>query len=153
MTRINLVDVEVLADQHLFAEWREIKMVPPALCRSIKARGVDGVLAIIPDRFSLNCGHVTFFYDKMTFLRKRYRLLSEELRARGYEISHTGSFNEFMEGIPAEFKCRKWKPRPCDVEVSAERILLRISQKPDWYKFKGKALKQSFYKRMNHDSL
>ena len=25
MTRVNLVPVEELADQHLFAEWREIK--------------------------------------------------------------------------------------------------------------------------------
>lgn len=37
MTRINLVPVEELMDQHLFAEFREIKMVPKSLRRSLRA--------------------------------------------------------------------------------------------------------------------
>ena len=35
MTRINLVPPEELTDQHLFAELREIKMVPRSLARSL----------------------------------------------------------------------------------------------------------------------
>lgn len=38
MTRINLVPPSELMDQHLFAEFREIKMVPRSLHRSIVAR-------------------------------------------------------------------------------------------------------------------
>ncbi len=38
MTRINLVPSQELMDQHLFAEFREIKMVPKSLRRSIAAR-------------------------------------------------------------------------------------------------------------------
>jgi deoxyribonuclease (pyrimidine dimer) len=38
MTRVNLVNVEHLADQHLFAEFRELKMVPVALRRSLKQK-------------------------------------------------------------------------------------------------------------------
>lgn len=37
MTRINLVPPEELMDQHLFAEFREIKMVPKSLRRSLQA--------------------------------------------------------------------------------------------------------------------
>ena len=37
MTRINLVPPEELMDQHLFAEFREIKMVPKSLRRSLRA--------------------------------------------------------------------------------------------------------------------
>lgn len=47
MTRLNLVPVAELSDQHLFAEWREIKMVPRSLARSVRARGCQGVLDTI----------------------------------------------------------------------------------------------------------
>ena len=75
MTRINLVPPQELMDQHLFAEFREIKMVPKSLARSIAARGVQGVLKRIPPRFTLNTGHVSFFYDKGAYLVERYALL------------------------------------------------------------------------------
>lgn len=64
MTRINLVPPSELTDQHLFAEFREIKMVPKALARSLKGRRPRGVLEAIPKEFTLNTGHVMFFYDK-----------------------------------------------------------------------------------------
>lgn len=57
MTRINLVPPEELMDQHLFAEFREIKMVPKSLARSIAARGVEGVLKRIPPAFTLHAEH------------------------------------------------------------------------------------------------
>lgn len=37
MTRVNLVPVTELADQHLFAEFRELKMVPKSLARSLRS--------------------------------------------------------------------------------------------------------------------
>ena len=37
MTRINLIHPSELTDQHLFAEFREIKMIPKSLRRSLRA--------------------------------------------------------------------------------------------------------------------
>ena len=62
MTRINIINVSELTDQHLIAEYREITMVPAALNRTINSRnGLD--VNNIPKEFTLNKGHVTFFYD------------------------------------------------------------------------------------------
>ena len=69
MTRINLVSPEELTDQHLMAEWREIKMVPAALRRSLRTQSTQAVLKKIPSAFTLNKGHVTFFYNKIDYLK------------------------------------------------------------------------------------
>ena len=37
MTRINIIGVSQLSDQHLIAEYREITMVPAALMRTLKS--------------------------------------------------------------------------------------------------------------------
>lgn len=148
MTRINLVDPKHLADQHLFAEWREIKMIPPALLRSIKARGLDNVLSNIPKQYTLNKGHVTFFYDKMKFLIQRYELLTTELYNRNYNIDSDGNFVFFLNNIPQECCVTEWQPTPAEVDVNVERILLRINERPDWYKFKGATPKQGFFENL-----
>ena len=60
MTRINIINVSELTDQHLIAEYREITMVPAALNRTINSRnGLD--INKIPKEFTLNKGHVTSF--------------------------------------------------------------------------------------------
>ena len=57
MTRINIVPVEELMDQHLIAEYREITMVPAALNRTLKSKkGLDRNK--ISKTYTLNTGHV-----------------------------------------------------------------------------------------------
>jgi deoxyribonuclease (pyrimidine dimer) len=145
MTRINLVPVGNLADQHLFAEWREIKMVPAALRRSLRTRTPTDILKNIPIRYTLNKGHVTFFYNKMQFLTDRYADLSNELLKRSYSLSKTGTFYQFMEDIPPMFNISSWQPDKQEISVNVERIVTRISEKPGWYKYNGKKLTQEFY--------
>lgn len=82
-------------DQHLFAEFREIKMIPMSLRRSIMARGVEDVLAKIPREFTLNTGHVSFFYDKATYLFQRYGLLIHELRKRGINFNESSLLDPY----------------------------------------------------------
>lgn len=147
MTRINLVHVADLADQHLFAEWREIKMVPAALRRSLKTRNIDDILAGIPKRYTLNKGHVTFFFNKMLFLYDRYNELTEELDTRGYKLTYHDLNFIFFRDIPEVFRTQEWEPNDDDKKVNIARILLRISEKPDWYKFQGEKLEPSFYER------
>jgi len=145
MTRINLVPVQDLADQHLFAEWREIKMVPAALRRSLKTRNKGDILAGIPKRYTLNKGHVTFFFNKMKFLAERYKLLTDELVKREYSLGSGDNFTEFTYDIPGEFSHVDWHPDKNEIAINVERILLRISEKPLWYKYLGVALSPIFY--------
>lgn len=139
MTRLNLVPPNELTDQHLFAEWREIKMVPKSLARSLKARGQDGVLKIIPREYTLNTGHVSFFYDKGAYLEKRYEQLTEELERRGTHrfnkdapLDHSGVFAV----LPDAFK-KDYIPTNTALAIVRERIALRISQRPNWYRIQG----------------
>jgi len=151
MTRINLVQVEKLADQHLMAEWREIKMIPAALRRSLRTRKVSDILKDIPVRYTLNKGHVTFFFDKMKFLTERYELLTYELLNRNYNLSNISSFSEFLQDIPAKFCSRNWLPDNAEIEISKERILNRISEKPEWYRYYGTKTKVDYFKNIYNE--
>lgn len=136
MTRINLVDPSELTDQHLIAEYREIRLLCANFQRSLNSkRGIN--IADIPKQFTLNKGHVKFFYDKGLYLHKRYELLKQEMRSRGFEPK-----NNFPRQIwPDEFY-EDWKPSETDKNIVRERIRLRISQKPNWYRYKGKKLNE-----------
>ena len=140
MTRINLIEPTELADQHLFAEWREIKMVPASLKRSLRSKSIQQVLKSIPKEFTLNKGHVTFFYDKMQYLSERYDLLSEELRQRGYRKElEWNTFSEYCGGIPSDFYTN-YTPTPNALDIIRNRIRERIRLKPKWYKYYSKAI-------------
>jgi len=148
MTRINLVTVENLADQHLFAEWREIKMVPAALRRSLRTKSIQTILESIPGRYTLNTGHVTFFYNKMKFLTERYKLLTEELVRREYNINGDPDFRYFLGDLPVEFSQSDWLPDKKEVDINIERISARISEKPEWYRYYGKRVIEGYFDSM-----
>jgi deoxyribonuclease (pyrimidine dimer) len=145
MTRINLVNVKNLADQHLFAEWREIKMVPAALRRSLKTRSVQDIINGIPTRYTLNKGHVTFFFDKMKFLYDRYNLLTQELVERDYDLSDVSTFDKFLIDIPDRFCIQEWAPDNEEVKINVERIMQRINEKPDWYRYYGAKVTSNYF--------
>lgn len=136
MTRINLIDPELLTDQHLFSEFREIKMVPKALARSLDARGLRGVQGIIPERFTLNKGHVAFFYDKGLYLWKRYHLLKVELRIRGIHFNEESSFDP--DGAYARHPVDLWQdytPDALAIQVITTRLMEKLSMRPEWYRY------------------
>ena len=131
MTRINIVPPSELTDQHLVAEYREIFMVGPALQRSLKSKnGVQN----IPKKFTLNTGHVKFFYDKGEYLRKRYGSLISEMKNRNMNPDPNRTFP--IEHFPKRYR-NDWKASTDDFKIIRERISLRISQKPGWYRKYG----------------
>ena len=145
MTRVNLVDVTILSDQHLMAEWREITRVPAVLRKSIEARSVKGAFGVIPSEFCLNRGHVMFFYDKRQFLCARHREITSELVARGFNLSRTSDYADLLVDIPPLFCKRKWSPSNADISVSAERIIEKLDKKRYWYRFHGSVLPDVVY--------
>ena len=132
MTRINLVDPSELSDQHLVAEYREIFMVGSSLQRSLKSKNWAKTLANIPEKYTLNRGHVTFFYNKGKYLYKRYDSLVEEMKKRGMNPDPDRRFK--TEQWPKEL-FKDWEPESKDYEVIRARIQEKIEMKPEWYRF------------------
>jgi deoxyribonuclease (pyrimidine dimer) len=131
MTRINSnIPVSKLHRTHLIAELREITMVPAALRRSLASKSAHEVLNSIPKKFTLNAGHVKFFYDKLEFLQYRFIELCEEMTHRGYTPDETriSAFSGFDK-----MWYNDWDSTPQDDSLVVERIQLRISQKPHLY--------------------
>lgn len=135
MTRINLVDPAELADQHLFAEFREIKMVPKALSRSLKARGLTGVLKAIPPVFTLNTGHVMFFYNKGLYLRRRYNQLQLELYKRDFDFDVHSPLDPDRVWYAQDVLNQDYAPTPEALAIIRKRIAEKIAMKPAWYRW------------------
>ena len=135
MTRINAdLRPRVLTDQHLMAEYRELPMVMASLRRSLRTRSVADIISGIPSEFTLNRGHVTFFYDKLLFLEERYGRLVAELQSRKFSLD-PGRQLDFT-GIPPEF-FNDWKQTTEAAETVRERIEGKLLMKPGWYRFRG----------------
>ena len=142
MTRINLVNPRELTDQHLFAEFREIKMIPKSFARSIYARGFVGAINLVGADFTLNKGHVSFFYDKGLYLHERYALLKWELQMRGVNYNTESEFDP--DSLMTNADCwNNWSPTKKDFALIRERIAERIAQKPQWYRYTGVPLPES----------
>lgn len=131
MTRINSdIDPKMLKRLHLIAEVREMPMVPAALKRSLRTKSIKDIKKSIPKVFTLNKGHVTFFYDKMLFLQTRFSKLCDEMENRGYhpDRSRIESFQNFDD-----IWNNHWTSTENDDSIVIDRINLRISEKPHLY--------------------
>lgn len=134
MTRINLLPVSELNNVHLMAEYRELPMVPAALKRSLRTQSKEKILKKIPKSFTLNQGHVLFFYNKLGYLSNRYEELIVELKNRGYELDPTrkSGFDDVDSSWFGDFS-----PNESDMNIVRDRIKLRISQNKIWYSSRG----------------
>ena len=130
MTRINLIPVTELTDQHLMAEYRELPMVPAAAVRSNPSKYKPQTA------YTLNKGHVLFFFNKKQFLMDRWLELISELYRRGYNIDPTNRTVHWK--ALDRFQQVSWSPTAADIQINRERIIERISQRPNWYRFHGK---------------
>lgn len=114
MTRINVVPVESLTDQHLRAELREITRIPNCV--------VDGKFKLdgdYPKEYTLGTGHVRFFIPRLGWLKKRHRLLVEEVTKRGFVAN-----DYWPDNIPTRFM-NDWTPTEHSIQINVERIKLR----------------------------
>lgn len=143
MTRINAdVEPSKLTDQHLFAEYREIRHVPGSLRRSLKAVNYDvnKLKEKIPHKFTLNKGHVTFWYDKQLFLYNRFKRLRDELIIRGYDLPANVEYD--ILDVP-QMLLGNYIMDDIDFEIIQNRINERINEKPEWYRYYGVKITES----------
>ena len=147
MTRINLVPPSELTDQHLFAEFREIKMIPKSLARSLQAALARGEMLYefwlnIPTYyFTLGTGHVKFFYNKGAYLRKRYEAIKIELLRRGINFNTESLLDPdgVFEAL-GEYFNHDYSPTPEALVIIRARIAEKITMKPHWYRYEGKPI-------------
>ena len=155
MTRINLVPPSELMDAHLFAEFREIKIIPKSLARSLQAAlkreivkgnrasfsshglqaAQDAVYANIPKAFCLGAGHVSFFYNKGAYLRLRYAVIRIELAKRGVKFNEESEFDPdgVFDKLPEKWN-QRYTPTDAALFMILQRIEARIAEKPTWYR-------------------
>lgn len=132
MTRINVVPVLELTDQHLMAEYRELPMVMTSARRA-------NLSAFKPSTtYTLNKGHVSFFYDKRKYLLNRWMDLIAELFRRGYDIDPTKRTVHWKELDKFAQVC--WMPDQTAIAINRARIQERIAAKPTWYRMFGRPL-------------
>ena len=130
MTRINIIPTSELADQHLIAEYREITMVPAALKRTLRSK--SGLRRErISKTYTLNTGHVYFFYDKGLYLNNRYQEIISEMKARGFNPDPN---RKFPKHIFPEDLYNDWMPSHDEQKIIRQRIQEKINMKPEWYR-------------------
>ena len=131
MTRINLVEPSELTDQHLIAEYREIFMVGGSLKRTLVSK-TGYKESKVPKRYTLNTGHVYFFYNKGRYLHKRYTELIIEMKKRGFEPDSSRTFPTKVFKDNGLYN--DWMPNIEDYKIIRQRIAEKIAMKPNWYR-------------------
>lgn len=134
MTRINIIPPKELYDQHLIAEYREITMVPAALNRTLNSKNrLDHNK--IPKKYTLNKGHVYFFYNKGKYLNLRYLKIIKEMQYRGFQPNLNRKFP--IEIFKLNNLYLNWEPTKDDFKIIRERINKKLAEKPNWYRKNG----------------
>lgn len=142
MVRINLVDPRKLSDQHLIAEYNEILMLLGYVKLHPTIKHVNGA-SEIPQRYTLGKGHILFFKDKLIYLQKRHESIKMEMRKRGFRTD----VNINLRYFPKELK-NDWKPVASDIRIIKERLIWKLQQKPDYYRYYGEHKRVEFFLRL-----
>jgi hypothetical protein len=118
MTRINVIPVEELSNEHPLGENHEITRVYN-LARKAQVKVLNGSKKL-PLHYKMGTGHVMFFYNKLGFVSKRYVALNEEMRRRGYSPNPI-PLEILEEGIDRRM-FHDYNPTPAALEISRQRI-------------------------------
>lgn len=145
MTRINIIPPKQLMDQHLIAEYREIRLLTANLQRTLESKkGFQEKK--VPKNYKLDTGHVYFFFPKGKYIHKRYEEIRKEMTNRGF-----ANELEFERDKWPDFLYNDWVPELTDYSVIHERIQERINAKPHFYKYYGKNINRIYYEPTNSD--
>ena len=126
MTRINLIPTKELSDQHLLAEYKELP-------RCIKQ---DLNVSDAPINYTLGKGHMKWGRLHIQFLLDRYFELCNEMKYRGFKVNYP--HQQLLLYVYANVNIQllnQYKPTKEDIDVSRNRIIEKISLKPDWYRW------------------
>ena len=131
MTRVNLVDVNMLTKEHKLAEYKEI---PRVFTRVLNAteKGKKESDFNIPEHYRIGKGHETFFYNKCNFVMHRFTLLYLTLNKEGINVS-----DEYIDHVYENYtKLPEWAkqdytPKPEEIYINMYRLANRLFFKLD----------------------
>ena len=136
MVRINLIDPHKLADQHLIAEYNEILMLFGYVSKHPKPKG-------IPQNYRLGPGHIKFFKDKLLYLKDRHEEIAEEMKSRGFNPKVKVDLSPYDIAL-----LNNWSPNAHDIEIIQKRLLDKIFEKVDFYRYYGEKKKPEFFEKL-----
>jgi deoxyribonuclease (pyrimidine dimer) len=113
MVRINLISPKALADQHLIAEYNEILMLLGYVKKYPSLSDCK-----MPKTYCLGKGHILFFKNKLSYLRKRHELIKKEMLVRGFNPIKTISLKEFPK-----FLCKDFVSTKKDEQIIKARLI------------------------------
>jgi deoxyribonuclease (pyrimidine dimer) len=93
----------------------------------------------MPADYCLGEGHITFFKNKLLYLKKRHEKLKGEMRKREYVTNKTIDLNGFRPNLLLD-----WKPKTCDKQLIRKRITRKLQKKPKYYTYYGEHKRLSF---------
>ncbi len=140
--RCNLIAPDLLTDQHLIAERRELLMIPPLA----KQRLSKSINTPIPIHFTLNKGHMLFFTNKLKYLSKRFDELTQTMLIRQFKPNLNLKFEIIPDFIEYNLY-QDWSPTQADYEIIMVRLKTRIQNKFEWYKYYSKPITQDWFRQ------
>lgn len=100
MTRVNVgIRPSELQNKLLGSELHEIIRIPNLVRARLQVSTVMHIKGLVPKTFRLNTGHVTFFYDKLKYIHRRYRALCLSAAQREFDVDQLPD-EFFTEDIP-----------------------------------------------------
>lgn len=127
MTRINIISVEKISNKQLMAEYHESIRVFSYVLKSKK------IPEDIPSHYCLGKGHVKFFFNKISYLLKRYKEINKELTNRGYRLNNETFSKNLEKGKLAlarypEIQVSNWIPSSEEMTINQARIDERLGR-------------------------
>jgi deoxyribonuclease (pyrimidine dimer) len=143
MTRINLVDPDVLTKVHLVAEYKELTQFLHLVRKRIDN---NHPMDDLPKEYCLNGGHCKFFYDKGEYLYDRYKSLYREMNRRNLNVNKE-KYRTNLDRIKNSYNkalFNAYTPSPTAISIAVQRIRERIIQKPHLYPDKDRFMKSRY---------
>lgn len=131
MVRINLIDPRYLSDQHLIAEYNEMLMLLGQLRKYPNMEGCG--------EYCLGKGHIRFFRDKLSYLKKRHGLLKEEMRKRGFKARKTADISKFPKSLRNQYS-----PDRKALSIIKKRLVEKLTKKKGFYRYHGRKRDEEF---------
>jgi deoxyribonuclease (pyrimidine dimer) len=122
MTRVNVIPVSELSDQHLIAEYHELPRV-------IK-QNID--ISNAPQCFVLGTGHMRWARAHWKYTCDRFCNICREMEYRGFNVNFAP---ESLYGYMAEQKAGEYTVTDADIEKNRERIREKYNKKPEFYRW------------------
>ncbi len=127
MTRINVIPVSELSDQHLVREYNELPRV-------IKGKYN---LCDAPDIYCLGVGHIKFCKKHQPTILQRYQELCNEMKYRGFTVNFPfEKLQELYKSTNQSGLC--YEITENDIELNRARITQKIKTRPTWYRWTGR---------------